>query len=181
MFTPAWPLYLQCLPIPGKKKPQYADSIDADDGSQVPAQIMIALVRKLQPRKTVRPSSAMSKADKSDKAIVKTCCALSKGMRSQSTRAKHKPGAQYKPTLVSIGNSRNEPIREIEEDVDYDEDDIEGLHMSSTTLSNGSVVVSGDWVLFKVDGKNCIGLYLKSVGYICQIDSCQLLGDGRYG
>ena len=47
-------------------------------------------------------------------AIVKTCCALSKGMRSQSTRAKHKPGAQYKPTLVSIGNSRNEPIREIE-------------------------------------------------------------------
>ena len=94
---------------------------------------------------------------------------------------KHKPGAQYKPTLVSIGNSRNEPIREIEEDVDYDEDDIEGLHMSSTTLSNGSVVMSGDWVLFKVDGKNCIGLYLKSVGYICQIDSCQLLGDGRYG
>ena len=66
----------------------------------------------------------MFKADKSDKAIVKTCCALSKGMRSQSTRAKHKPGAQYKPTLVSIGNSRNEPIREIEEDVDYDEDDI---------------------------------------------------------
>ena len=53
--------------------------------------------------------------------------------------------------------------------------------MSSTTLSNGSVVVSGDWVLFKVDGKNFIGLYLKSVGYICQIDSCQLLGDGRYG
>ena len=41
--------------------------------------------------------------------------------------------------------------------------------------------MSGDWVLFKVDGKNCIGLYLKSVGYICQIDSCQLLGDGRYG
>ena len=99
---------------------------------------------------------------------------------------KHKPGAQYKPTLVSIGNSRNEPIGEIEEDVDYDEEDIEGSHMSSviynTPLSgNGSVVVSGDWVLFKVDGKNCIGLYLKSVGYICQIDSCQLLGDGRYG
>ena len=41
--------------------------------------------------------------------------------------------------------------------------------------------MSGDWVLFKVDGKNCIELYLKSVGYICQIDSCQLLGDGRYG
>ena len=41
----------------GKKKTQYADSIDADDGSQVPAQIMIDLVRKLQPRKTVRPST----------------------------------------------------------------------------------------------------------------------------
>ena len=43
----------------GKKKTQYADSIDADDGSQVPAQIMIDLVRKLQPRKTVRPSTVV--------------------------------------------------------------------------------------------------------------------------
>ena len=49
---------------------------------------------------------------------------------------KHKPGAQYKPTLVSIGNSRNEPIREIEKDVDYDEEDIEGSHMSESVIYN---------------------------------------------
>lgn len=103
-------------------------------------------------------------------------------MRSQSTRAKHKPGAQYRPTLINVANCRNDPVRF--EEVDHvDEGDLvpEGLHLSSATLSDGSLVLNRDWVLFKLDNKCCIGHYLKSVGATSEIDACQSLGDNLYG
>ena len=158
------------------REKSYSEAPDGSSRVDV-FELLKLLEQPTKPLRSIRESKL-----KADKEVVRITRSMTHGMRSKANRAIHKPSAFYAPTLITYNENSPTDHMEPSDDINDTNDNIDGLHIGFTTLSDGiTMVEKDDWVAFNFGSKLLIGIYMKSIGHESIIDSTIILGRNIFG